>query len=304
MDRNPLHFRAHGKLLLTGEYAVMYGVHALALATRYGQHLSAHPYSPSDTLHWKALDVDGRPWLEADFQDDHLVTDRTSPEYKTLHRLLSRAKELNPDFQPLGWKVETRLEFSRHWGLGSSSTLVALIAQWAQCDAFELFFHTLTGSGYDLAVAIQGKPLIYKLQKPSPNILPIDYQLPDPDSIRFIYLGRKQSSHAELQRVEHLDHEPDPGLLNDLDQITMTIARQQDPSDFNYLIEIHEELISRLIGRPTIKYLLFKDYHLPVKSLGAWGGDFVLARIDTTSDEKYFLKKGFSTILTPDQIIA
>ena len=41
---------------------------------------------------------------------------------------------------------------------------------------------------------------------------------------------------------------------------------------------------------------LFKDYKGEIKSLGAWGGDFVLAAGPINTPE-YFSRKGFNTII-------
>ena len=48
---------------------------------------------------------------------------------------------------------------------------------------------------------------------------------------------------------------------------------------------------------PTIKEELFPDYNGSIKSLGGWGGDFVMvtARENTLT---YFNEKGYDTILS------
>lgn len=301
MNALPTEYYACGKLMLTGEYAVMHGAHAFALPTRFGQYLTASPVSDSDSLHWTARDADGSIWLEAQFFGSEFQTKNNTPETDLLRKLMTTASGLNPNFRPLGWQVETRLEFSRHWGLGSSSTLVALVARWAGCDAFDLFFATLSGSGYDVAVALTGKPVLFKIAKPAPIMQTVAYQLPDSDSLRFIYLGTKQSSRAELHRTASI--KPDPALIADIDTISLELVQAKAADDFDYLLARHELLISRLIGLPTVRELLFKDYPLLIKSLGAWGGDFTLARIQSDSDERFFKSKGYSTIFTPKEII-
>lgn len=301
MNKKPFGSYAFGKLMLTGEYAVMHGAHALALPTRYGQHLTVHPGSASDQLIWRAQDADGQFWLDVTFIGMELISVELTTETELLRKLLLKARELNPDFNFMGYHAQTRLEFSRHWGLGSSSTLVALIAAWSQCDAFELFFSTLAGSGYDVAVSLHGKPLLYKLERPAPKVQLLEYTMPDDDSLRFLYLGKKQSSLAELSRTAFI--QVDPVLINDVDAISLELSRVKNSADFDYLLQQHEGLISRLIGLPTIKQSLFKDYPLLIKSLGAWGGDFALARIASASDINYFKNKGYTTILPANEMI-
>ena len=48
--------------------------------------------------------------------------------------------------------------------------------------------------------------------------------------------------------------------------------------------------------KKTIKEELFIDYPGEIKSLGAWGGDFILAAGPSDSN-KYFEKKGFKTVI-------
>ena len=45
----------------------------------------------------------------------------------------------------------------------------------------------------------------------------------------------------------------------------------------------------------------FKDYSGEIKSLGAWGGDFILAAGPSSSIE-YFQNKGFKTILSYNEM--
>ncbi len=46
--------------------------------------------------------------------------------------------------------------------------------------------------------------------------------------------------------------------------------------EFEELLILHEKLISKAIGISPIQERLFSDYKGVIKSLGAWGGDFVL----------------------------
>jgi len=50
------------------------------------------------------------------------------------------------------------------------------------------------------------------------------------------------------------------------------------------LIEEHETLISEALQLKKVKDTMFPDYWGSVKSLGAWGGDFVLMT-NSRSDE-------------------
>ena len=72
--------------------------------------------------------------------------------------------------------------------------------------------------------------------------------------------------------------------------------------DFENLINQHEKIIGNVLKKQPIKERLFSDYFGCIKSLGAWGGDFILAtgNIDTPN---YFKQKGYETIIKYDDMI-
>ena len=86
---------------------------------------------------------------------------------------------------------------------------------------------------------------------------------------------------------------------NDLDKIsslTKKIIDCKNLLDFQKLIINHEKILSTSLNKKTIKEELFIDYPGEIKSLGAWGGDFILAAGPSDSN-KYFEKKGFKTVI-------
>ena len=73
-------------------------------------------------------------------------------------------------------------------------------------------------------------------------------------------------------------------------------------TEFNKLIVAHEQIISSIIQLKPVKEKLFSDYFGEIKSLGAWGGDFVMV----TGNEQtptYFKNKGYETILSYSEMI-
>jgi hypothetical protein len=78
-----------------------------------------------------------------------------------------------------------------------------------------------------------------------------------------------------------------------------------DFENFQSYIEQHEELIANIIKQRPIKTQFFNDFAGSLKSLGAWGGDFILAASDE-SDEyifKYFKDNNLNTIFRYDEIV-
>ena len=71
-----------------------------------------------------------------------------------------------------------RLDFSPHWGFGSSSTLISLLAEWAEVNPLDLHFMISDGSGYDVACAIADGPIIYKLRDHASPVSACSFQSP------------------------------------------------------------------------------------------------------------------------------
>ena len=72
---------------------------------------------------------------------------------------------------------------------------------------------------------------------------------------------------------------------------------------FEDLIVEHESIISQAISQEPIQKLTFNDYNLgKIKSLGAWGGDFILVT-SKNNDLSYFNNKGFETILKLSDLV-
>jgi len=64
----------------------------------------------------------------------------------------------------------------------------------------------------------------------------------------------------------------------------------------------HEQLVSKTIRLEMVQDQHFSDYFGQTKSLGAWGGDFILATGNEDSPN-YFNKKGFKTVIPYQDLI-
>jgi hypothetical protein len=71
---------------------------------------------------------------------------------------------------------------------------------------------------------------------------------------------------------------------------------------FATAIQKHEVQMSIILETHTIKESLFPDFNGVIKSLGAWGGDFVMA-IATENPTDYFVSKGYKTIVPYNEMI-
>ena len=143
--------------MLTGEYAVLDGARCLALPTKLGQEMVVNASRGAD-LNWLAKNLDGDAWFKSqislfDFSPQSTTDEDVSLKLK---KILKNAVRLNSEFLDKwnSFKIITNLEFPEEWGLGSSSTLIHLIAQWADVHPLELYFKSENGSGYDVACVL------------------------------------------------------------------------------------------------------------------------------------------------------
>lgn len=299
-------YYSNGKLLLTGEYAILDGALGLAIPTAYGQTLKVTP-TQSQQLIWKSLDNEEKTWFKTSVDIGELATDKkevTSETVETvLLNILKEAKKLNPNFlfKTTGLEVETKLDFPRDWGLGSSSTLINNIAQWAEVDAFQLLWNAFSGSGYDIACAQNNSPILYQVKEKIPTIKPVAFNPKFKKQLFFVHLDKKQNSRegiAQYRKME-FDHIK---LTESITRLTLEITESKDLETFGSLLERHEALLSRILQTKTIKQQLFPDYLGTIKSLGAWGGDFILA-IGNKDTPDYFIKKGYRTVIPYDKMV-
>lgn len=289
-------YYAHGKLLLSGEYLVLKGARALAIPTRYGQSLSF--YAGNENIHWQSFDHENKLWFEAMFNSklDIMSTNHTESA-QFLQGLLLKALELKGQNLPSG-KIEMHLEFPRNWGLGSSSTLTHLIAQWLEIDPYQLFFVTQNGSGYDIACATSQSPLVYTLKDKIPQTefteLPLAFE-----QAFFIHLNKKQNSRPAVTNFLKKGIAED--VISKISKISDKMILAQSEESLRKLMNEHEEIMSAVLQTPTIKESQFNDFNGSIKSLGAWGGDFVMGIGENVPE--YFKTKGFQTIIPFSKMI-
>lgn len=285
-----------GKLLITSEYYVTKGSLALAIPTKFRQSLD-FKYDNSNRLKWKSYDKENDIWIDCEFElSNFKITKNKNKHSKTLQSILISANNINPEFliNNGGGLVTTQLNFSRKWGLGTSSTLINNISKWANIDPYELLWSNYKGSGYDIACALAKRPILYKLENNVPIVKSIQFSPDYTKNIFFIYLNKKQDSNKEIDKFFELKISKQ--TINKLSDLTIEFVNSKTLLDFQNCIIKHENIISKTLKVDTIKNMYFKDYEGQIKSLGAWGGDFILAAGPVNS-KKYFYDKGYNTVL-------
>lgn len=293
---------SHGKLLLSGEYLVLDGAKALALPTTFGQSLKIEENN-SAFLKWRSATQKGELWFEQEFYvDDSEVIPRfelETEEEKAIQERLIQIFTLIIQERSLsylkGFDFYTQLDFPRHWGLGTSSTLIQNLADWTGMDPYFLLENTFGGSGYDLACASAETPIFFR-RKPSIEAQAAPFDPPFADDLFFVYLNQKQNSRRAITAYRQQKNHRQNKAIEEVSKISEELARCQNLHNFENLIDRHERLLSGILNRPTVKQERFPDFEGSLKSLGAWGGDFILAT-GGQSARQYFTDKGFETVL-------
>ncbi|RTY76012.1 GYDIA family GHMP kinase [Flavobacterium sp. LS1R10] len=299
-------FYSNGKLLITGEYLVLDGAKAFALPTKMGQNLIIEKGNNKEII-WKSYDADGSIW----FKDTLLFSDiskevqtKNESVKATLKIILHEAFKLNPGFilNSEGYTITTELSFPKSWGLGTSSTLINNIAQWLDIDAFTLLKNSFGGSGYDIACAQNDTPIVYHLEKGTPIVEKVSFNPDFTNNLYFVYLNKKQSSKSAITAYDMNKKNNLPRTIALNDVITSEVLNATTIQSFAAALQKHEVQMSIVLETQTIKESLFPDFNGVIKSLGAWGGDFVMAiAIENPTD--YFISKGYETIIFYDEMI-
>lgn len=307
-----MQYYSNGKLLLTGEYVVLDGAKSLAVPTKFGQDLVTQPIKEPELI-WGSFTHTGECWFEASFSLPKLrLTSATfnsnkegSAEFiaETLQNILQEARKLNPDFLQTesGFIVKTNLTFPRNWGLGSSSTLINNIASWANVNPFTLLWNAFSGSGYDIACAQNESPIFYKLENKKPSIEPVKFNPNFADELFFVHLNQKQNSREGIAQYRK-NNQNISSEIQQISDLSDAFLKATSAKDLNKIIIEHEQIISSIIKLKPVKNNLFPDYFGEIKSLGAWGGDFVLAT-GNGDTPAYFKEKGFDTILPYKEMV-
>lgn len=297
-------FKSNGKILLTSEYLVLDGAKAIALPSKLTQDLYIEQCD-KEIIEWQGFDEKGNVWYEENFylKNNDLVysaeKNNTSEKLLLLFNHILKTREAK---DILGNKFSTKLNFKREWGLGTSSTFVNNLAKWANIDPYRLLFSAFKGSGYDIACCDVNNPIIFEKKQNSINVKNITFNPPFIENIYLIHLDKKQNTQTSITNYLRTKSEKN-NLIKKINLISEEMLQCKNLNHFEDLIVEHESIISQAISQEPIQKLTFNDYDLgKIKSLGAWGGDFILVT-SKNNDLSYFNNKGFETILKLSDLV-
>ena len=302
-------FHANGKFLLSGEYLVLQGAKAFALPLKLGQSLEVTTINDKNgMIHWDAYTQKGF-WFASIFSKHGFTVHASDDMDKAdnLSLIFKAIKTLNPNIlqDENDYFFSTKLEFDKDWGLGSSSTLISLLAQWAEVNPYELLRRTMGGSGYDIACATASQPITYQLINGEPVVEEIDFKPAFSEKLYFVYQGHKQSSGKEVksfkERAKTMDFSYE---VSEISNISESLVKVTSFEEFCSLLTRHEAIMSRVLEQPPLK-AQYPDFQGVIKSLGAWGGDFFLAATELSENEvkEYFNEKGLDVVVKYDDIV-
>lgn len=306
MEQNsPLMFQSPGKLLITGEYAVLFGAVSLVVPVRYTQQLTVLP-GAENQLYW-TTSYNDTTLLSATFRlsDFQAVSCSDSRQAAFLTKLLQNVRRLKPSFlSDGGFRARSVMGAHPLWGFGSSAQLTVNVARWAGVDPLELSFLVSNGSGADVACSMVGHPIHYSILQKQPDFLKVPFNPPFADKLLLVYTNRKQDSSSSVRNFLLRHHIMD-SVLNHFTEITREVSTTTSLSTFADLLAEHEKLLKSVLKQPTVQETLFEGFPGVVKSLGAWGGDFVLAVPDMNLEEatEWFLNRGYNTVLSFQETI-
>jgi mevalonate kinase len=300
-------YYSKGKFLLSGEYFVLYGAKALAVPLKYGQKMTVEEIPDKGLIRWTTHVMD-KLWFTAVYSRRDFEILQASDEMTAIvvQNLLKEGSKLQPglNLENKGFFIQNHIDFDLNWGLGSSSSLVSNLSFWLELDPYALYRAIYQGSGYDVFCARAEKPIIYQLHDDLPLVVESSFRPSFTEKLYFIYLGRKQDSQESVRKFRAYQYD-DEKVIGEISALTGAMEAANSLDDFLKIMHDHEEILSKVLGLPGVKPELFPDFNGEIKSLGAWGGDFVMAASTLEPEEvrQYFLKKDMPVFFKWKEIV-
>jgi len=291
-------FSAWGKLMLFGEYLVLRGAKSMAFPLNVGQHLEVIPHADGETL-WQSFEGD-TCWLEIRFSKElEIISTNDEKKANVIQELLKLIQSNNPAVEIIGKNFKVTTDFNRAYGFGTSSTLIALLSQWSGQDSYDLLAHSFGGSGYDVATALSRQAIVYTVENRMEKQFDLSAKVTD--HLLFVYLGQKQDSAKEVASFKNKEVSPEDLVrINEIIDAAVSCSAIEEWED---LMNESEVMLANILEVSTVQNRLFSDYPYAVKSLGAWGGDFVMASYRNEAEaRKYFQEKGLTDMFNYQEL--
>jgi hypothetical protein len=117
-----------------------------------------------------------------------------------------------------------------------------------------------------------------------------------------VYLNQKRNSKSAIADYHSNKTAQLSQHIEAINALTNNCIQATDLESFTRIINQHEVLLSSILNTETVKAVVFPDFDGAIKSLGAWGGDFVLV-VSKENPSSYFIDKGYETVIAYDDMI-
>lgn len=295
--------------MISGEYLVLKGAVSLAVPLKVGQRLSVtETRDTSSVLSWRAWFKE-KLVFETTIEYPRFAVQHTNNAVMSerLVKVLLAARTMNSAFLAgnRNLVVESHADFEIEWGLGSSSSLISNIAWWAEVDPFALNRSVFNGSGYDIACARSDGPILYSIRNEKPAFTEVNFNPAFASQLYFVYLGSKQDTRQSLKINGSRLNEVSEQEINVISEISQRLLKARNLSEFEVYILNHEKIIGDTIGMMPVKYRMFPDFGGEIKSLGAWGGDFILVSWQGSREDllHYFSRHGCQLMFAFNELV-
>jgi mevalonate kinase len=301
-------YSSSGNLIISGEYFVLIGAKALAVPLKYGQQMRVECIEDThQMIKWEAFES-GEIWFSAEFETEKMTIKSSADRAKTirLQKLLRYIRDKKPELfkDNRSFVIVCDINFNRNWGWGTSSTLICNLADWSGIDAFELNSVISHGSGYDIAASRSSTPIYFRIENGNHIIDHASFAPVFKDSLFFLFSGKKQNTDKSITKNINLVRK-NYDMVPMISWLTEKIATETDTAEFMRYIAEHEKIISKTLNMKRIKEMYFNDFDGELKSLGAWGGDFILVVSQMRESEirEYFSSRGLEILFRFDELI-
>ena len=125
------------------------------------------------------------------------------------------------------------------------------------------------------------------------------------DRLYFVYQEKKQHSSDEVRRFNQQWGQADlKAEMQTVSELGMALPTITYYEDFCTLLQLHESILARCLDREPVQQQ-YPDFNGVLKSLGAWGGDFLLAVTEMPDEDvrAYFQGKGMNTVFKYQDLI-
>jgi hypothetical protein len=151
-------------------------------------------------------------------------------------------------------------------------------------------------------MCIRDSPITYTLVNGSPRVEKIVFEPEFTKNLYFVYLNQKRNSKSAIADYHTNKTSQLSNYIATINELTQDIIEAKDLELFTQLLNQHETVLSEILKTETVKDTLFPDFDGAVKSLGAWGGDFVLV-ISKENPKPYFFAKRYETVIPYEEMI-